>query len=177
MSGVEHRQRIIALAVLTGAAMILPSPADAQPAAGTWSRPTPAGKQAHTPEAFVRSIYARRAQTEGEVLSVRLAPFASSSLLTLLRRVENRDAARGEASIDADPVCSCQDDGGMTVRSVRTTQRSARSAQVVAELVFPAPNPSHNVTFLLESTPAGWRITDIDPFDYSLRAGLQEALR
>jgi len=75
-----------------------------------------------------------------------------------------------QGAIDADPICSCQDPGGMTAEVLSSRMTGADTAEVKVKLQWPLPEdpiPSQipdytqHLTLQLQFTPAGWRVRDI----------------
>ena len=101
------------------------------------------------------------------------------SLVRLLD--DDRRLAQGEVgSLDGDPLCDCQDDGGMrfTLRSVRAAGANAATAIVIRHAT-PGDEPAAlPITLDLVRLTGGWRIRDIHtPDTPSLRALLEDGAR
>jgi hypothetical protein len=134
--------------------------------------------------AFVTRLYAHypRAETQSEFdpLSAKLeGRYFAPALVRLLD--EDRRLAQGEVgSLDGDPLCDCQDDGGMRfeVRSVRVAGPGAATAIVIRHAA-PGDTPEvEPITLDLVRLAAGWRIGDIHAGDMSsLEAMLESGIR
>lgn len=61
-----------------------------------------------------------------------------------------------EGGIDADPICMCQDDSGMVIRSV--TSAAQADGRVVSTVSF---GDIGVLVYTLERTPVGWRIAEV----------------
>lgn len=98
----------------------------------------------------------------------------TSALAALIDR--DRASAGGEVgALDGDPLCDCQDDGGMTVDIGLVSRIGPESARAVVVLTFTAATPPEirRLTVKLARTKAGWRIADIEsPGETALRARL-----
>src|SRR3569832_1116410 len=65
--------------------------------------------------------------------------------------------------VDADPICMCQDDAGMTSKIVSVTMKGA-NADVVVNLLYPGGQPQA-VTMHLVPVNGQWRIYDLSTKD------------
>jgi hypothetical protein len=96
-----------------------------------------------------------------------------------LSRLIDADArqANGEVgALDGDPVCQCQDPGGMKAKVLSVALTSAYAAVATVDLDFTLEKPpqKRRVTFDLVVENGHWRIHDIHSSDTpSLRALLQ----
>jgi hypothetical protein len=100
-----------------------------------------------------------------------------ASLVQLIN--EDRRLAKGEVgTLDGDPFCDCQDDGGtsFTVGPGRAAGADAAVVEVVRR--GPDQEKPETITLDLVSTPAGWRVHDIrTPDTPSLRRMLEDGNR
>ncbi len=124
------------------------------------------------PEPFVRALYAAYADPRDlGPLGPRAPTIFSTSLLALIRA--DQGAARdGPGKLDGDPICDCQDPGGLRLLSVTLAPgNTASAARVTARFRIMADPRS--VTLHLVNTPNGWRVDDVSvPDDPSLRRTL-----
>jgi hypothetical protein len=78
---------------------------------------------------------------------------------------EDQKLAKGEVGfVDADPLCQCQDDGGLKVKILSVNLKSAQAATAVVDLHFEGgqPNP---LTLHLVVVNGQWRIYDLSAKD------------
>ena len=83
-------------------------------------------------------------------------------------------------AIDGDPICDCQDDGGMRSRIVAARMVAADTATAEVELVFALAKPPEvrRLTLTLVTIHGQWRIYDIHSKETpSFRAYLVKATR
>ena len=134
--------------------------------------PAPA---AETPRGFVERVYAQYRKPD-------FSPFArperwfAARLLAAIR--EDERLAKGEVGfLDGDPVCQCQDSGGLKAAVTKIVRHGRDQARVRVSLSLAgeAPRPA---AFSLVRTAAGWRIADVSsPGEDSLLAGLEASNR
>ena len=132
-----------------------------------------------TARAFVAWIYShyptstRRPTFDALGGAARRAIFASS-LIALID--EDARLAHGEVgALDGDPLCDCQDDGGMTfkVASVRSADPTHASAVIVRSYADSKAPEVETITLDLALTKGRWRVYDVKSKDTpSLRAML-----
>jgi len=115
---------------------------------------------------FVQNIYAHYGQPGTEAgprqggVERKDTDIYSPSLLALINR-DRRLAGPGYVgNLDFDPVCECQDDGGMTFSRLNVAKSGPQTAIATVELSFPEPRQIHVQLFLLW-TAHGWRIDEI----------------
>ncbi|HEY3812020.1 MAG TPA: DUF3828 domain-containing protein [Caulobacteraceae bacterium] len=104
-------------------------------------------------KAFVQKLYDKHVRSDASVYD--------TGLIALIRK--DRRLAHGEVgALDFDPICQCQDAGGMKVE-VLDANASARTAVVQVRLTFTEAQPPEviPVEFDLVRTGAGWRVHDI----------------
>ena len=91
---------------------------------------------------------------------------------------EDSRLAHGEVGfLDGDPICSCQDTGGMHSKLVSVTMSGA-SATAHVLLKWDGDKKARDVELKLIHTPAGWRVADVATSDEpSLLKDLQKANR
>ena len=74
---------------------------------------------------------------------------------------EDQRLARGEVGfLDGDPLCDCQDTGGLRSRIVSLVVKGA-SASARVSVSFAGTSDSREIHLKLVPTPAGWRIADV----------------
>jgi hypothetical protein len=127
-------------------------------------------------KAFVAGLYAGYRHGEPDYLSRRNAPrIFAPKLLDLIRRDEV--AAKGEVGIlDGDPICDCQDAGGLKVRSLAVA--AAGAGQARAQAVINLDGDVRHLTLDLAAQGGGWRIADVHSADTpSLVKMLEDGLK
>jgi Protein of unknown function (DUF3828) len=134
-----------------------------------------ASSPTETPRAFVERIYA-------SYRNENFNPFEHSERVFApkLNAEINEDArlARGEVGfLDGDPICSCQDTGGMRSRVV-SVARSGASATAHIVVTWSGTTDRRDIKLNLVRTSAGWRIADVGSADEpSLLKDLEAANR
>lgn len=116
---------------------------------------------AATPEAFVRSLYT--AEQGGSGPQADAARMWSARTAALIAESEALGNPGEYAYFEADPVCDCQDDGGMVLTSVAVTPRGADRADATVVMTWTMARPPEvkRQTFNLVKEGDGWRIDDI----------------
>ena len=126
-------------------------------------------ENAQTPEAFVRSLYSTeaggtKAANQDLTASAGETPSIWSARTDALIRETEALGEPGEyAYFEADPICDCQDDGGMALNSVTVTPTGANrvDATVVLEWAGTQPAERKTQTFNLVDEGGAWKIDDI----------------
>ncbi len=133
-------------------------------------------QDAGSAEAFIRQLYARYATDQAfspfaDLPTVRA--IATPELAQLVLRDQAASAAaHDEGGLEADPVCGCQDSGGMRVNGVAVAAAAAGQATATATLQF---GPDRVIRrFSLRAIGTEWRIDDIT--DGNGRNGVRAAL-
>jgi hypothetical protein len=137
-----------------------------------------AAPDAKAARAFVAGLYAHYpSPPNGPFFSPtdkNAADVFDPGMIALIR--EDAKLANGEVGfIDADPLCQCQDDGGIKVTITSVTMQAASAATVVVDLHFPQgkPNP---LTLHLVVVNGKWRVYDLSAPDMaSFRSDLAKA--
>ena len=88
---------------------------------------------------------------------------------------EDARLANGEVGfVDADPLCQCQDDGGLKSKVVSVTMTGPNAADAVVNLQY--PDTTLALTLHLVPVNGAWRIYDLSTGDVkSYRADLLKA--
>ena len=117
--------------------------------------------------AFLQKIYSHYPQpANGPVFSPteKDAPLVFDPGMVALFREDAR-LAKGEVGfVDADPLCQCQDDGGLKPKLLSVALQGANAATAVVDLRFEGgkPNP---LTLHLVVVNGQWRIYDLSAAD------------
>jgi hypothetical protein len=118
--------------------------------------------QTETPRAFMERLYAGYRNENYSPFSHPERVFAPRLAAAI---AEDSRLAKGEVGyVDADPVCQCQDTGGMHASVTRVTALGQDKAAVRVSIGFGGDKP-RPATFSLVRTGAGWRIADVSSAD------------
>lgn len=131
-------------------------------------------KQADT---FVRQLYGQYehpiSRFGPSIMGKHAASVFSPGLLALIRKEEKATPSGDVGKLDFDPVCSCQDSGGLRLKDLRVALTETGKATATVSLFFPEPT-TIEVRLSLLWTPQGWRVDDIGTKDVpSLRKFLE----
>lgn len=167
--------RLIAAGLAAAAATTACQPAKSPPAAKAEAAPAAAAAAtaAATPNADLAKVWV--IQLYGKYADEDFSPFNppekyfDREFLAALAEDERLTPEGEIGAIDADPICSCQDPGGMTAEVLKAEMTGPNTARVEVRLKWPLPeNPipdqvadytRTNVLHLV-MTPDGWRIHD-----------------
>ena len=134
-----------------------------------------AAPTAETPKAYMERLFASYRVTNFNPFD-RPELYFAPRLLSAIK--EDARLAKGEVGyVDGDPICQCQDPGGLhaTVSGVRQQDRDTALVSVSIGLTGYEPRPT---TFTLVHTAAGWRIADVSSGDEpSFLHGIEQANR
>ncbi|HEY0413266.1 MAG TPA: DUF3828 domain-containing protein [Allosphingosinicella sp.] len=133
-----------------------------------WLAPSQA---AEPPRAFVERLYASYRDPDFSPLAKPEQVFAPA-LVAAIR--EDRRLSRDEVGfMDADPLCECQDPGGMRPLVEAVSEPTRGTATVRVTLRF-GPADRRDLSLRLVRLAAGWRIADVASTDQpSLLADLR----
>lgn len=133
------------------------------------------GAPADSPRAFVERVYANYAHENYSPFVHPQRVFAPQLLVAIK---EDERLAHGEVGyLDGDPLCDCQDTGGMhsKITSVSPTGTGATADILVT---WDGMSDKRDIQLMLVKTPGGWRIADVGTKDdRSLLHSLQAANR
>jgi hypothetical protein len=122
----------------------------------------PLSAQAQGPaaaHAFAQRLYDAYQGGEPDHLGREAERTFAPSLLALIRR-DQATAPPGEVGIlDGDPICDCQDHGG--VRTTRLVVRPAGPGRARAEVTLRFPTESRMMNLDLVATRGRWRVADV----------------
>jgi len=124
-----------------------------------------AGPDAKAARAFVQKLYTHYPQ-KGEPYFDPTNKDAASVFEPGMIKAFAEDARLNHDEVgfvDADPICMCQDDAGMTSKIVSVTMKGA-NADVVVNLMYPGGQPQA-VTMHLVPVNGQWRIYDLSTKD------------
>lgn len=136
-----------------------------------------AGPDANAARAFVQKLYAhypQKGEPYFEPTDKNAADVFEPGMIAAFR--EDARLAKGEVGfVDGDPICNCQDDGGMTSKIVSVTMKGTDKADVVVNILFEGGKPTPQ-TLHLVVVKGQWRIYDISSAEEpSYRADLLKA--
>ena len=128
-------------------------------------------------ETFVRQLYSQYEHPVSRfgpsIMGKHAASVFSPRLLALIRKEEKATPSGDVGKLDFDPVCSCQDSGGLKLKDLQVSLTGAGKATATVSLFFPEPT-TIEVRLSLLWTPQGWRVDDIGTKDVpSLRKFLE----
>ena len=107
---------------------------------------------------FVSRLYAAYGRSQPDYLGQEARQVFSPRLLALIRR--DQRLAKGEVgALDGDPICDCQDAGGLKLTWAGVDRFRPGRASVRAELVF--PDGRRVITLDLTSARGAWRVDDV----------------
>jgi hypothetical protein len=117
-----------------------------------------AAQPADTPRGFMERLYANYRQSDYSPFTHPGQVFAPRLLAAIN---EDSKLANGEVGyLDGDPVCQCQDSGGMHPTVAGVAQQGANKAVVTVSMRWEGEKP-RPTKFTLLRTPQGWRIADV----------------
>ena len=134
-----------------------------------------AAQPAESPKAYMQQLYANYRQADYSPFKHAERVFAPQLLAAIN---EDSKLAHGEVGyLDGDPVCQCQDSGGMRPSITNVTQQGPNEATVRVSIGWEGEK-ARPATFKLVRTRSGWRIADVSSADEpSLLTALEAANR
>jgi hypothetical protein len=134
---------------------------------------TPAETRAESPGAWMEHVYAQYRRSPDFSPFTHPDHYFAPTLLAAIN--EDSRLAHGEVgTLDGDPICQCQDSGGMRPRVLKVTRPSAGKASVMV-LIDWQDSTARKARFSLVRVRGGWRIADVRSGDE--RSLLQALLR
>jgi hypothetical protein len=113
---------------------------------------------AETPKAFMQRLYSYYHRSSYSPFNHPERVFAPQLLAAIN---EDSKLANGEVGyLDGDPVCQCQDSGGMHPTVTGVAQQGSNKAVVTVSMRWEGEKP-RPTKFTLVRTPRGWRIADV----------------
>ena len=119
---------------------------------------------------FVQGLY--QAERHGKSPFDHLGQVFAPELAGLIRRDAASVPKGDEGWLDYDPICSCQDNGGMTVPQITLAARG--NGRASADVHFRIGQDRVAVTLDLQPMANGWRVSDVHTKDVP---SLVEALK
>jgi hypothetical protein len=115
-------------------------------------------------DAFVRSLYRGYEHNHApDYLGAGASRVFSPHLLGLIRRDERFTPAGDVPSLDGDPICDCQDPGGL--HGVQVQVASAGAGRAQAKVVFRLDTESRALTIDLVAVHGRWLVDDVHSKD------------
>jgi hypothetical protein len=122
--------------------------------------------------AFATALYTAYGTGDPDYLGADASKTFAPHLLALIRR-DRANTPAGEVGIlDGDPICDCQDAGGLRMTNLVVKAAGPQRAQARAVLHF--PGETRAVTLDLESVRGHWRVADVHTRATPSLAGLLE---
>jgi len=152
--------------IMTAAALALA--ACTQPAEKAEAPATTAATE-QTPEAFVRSLYSSEAggtfvrNEDPDAPEVEAPSDWSARTAALIAETEALGNPGEYAYFESNPICDCQDDGGMVLTSVTPGTVTADRADVTVVMTWTMAQPvdTRTQTYKLVKEGGAWKIDDI----------------
>ena len=111
-----------------------------------------------TPRAFLEQTYSGYRNADFSPLEKPERFFAPPLTAAILK---DERLAHGEVGfLDGDPLCDCQDTGGMRSRII-SVARNGAGASALVSVHFEGTSDTRELRLKLVKTPSGWRIADI----------------
>ena len=153
--------------MLTAASLVLA--ACTQPTEKAEAAPAAATQVAQTPEAIVRSLYSSEAggtavrNEDSDAADVEAPSDWSARTAALVAETEALGNPGEYAYFEANPICDCQDDGGMVLTRVTPGAVSADRADVTVVMTWTMAQPveTRTQTYNLVREGGAWKIDDI----------------
>lgn len=114
-------------------------------------------------ESFAHRLYDAYARGMPDYLGPQARRVFSPRLLSLIRRDERLAPAGEPGALDGDPICDCQDPGGMT--RVRIEVLDAGPGRARAHVRFLLNTEPRDVTLELVAVQRRWRVDDVRTAD------------
>ena len=116
--------------------------------------------------AFVQQLYAHYpepAHSTFEPTGADARSVFAPSIIALFRENARLTPKGDVGAIDSDPICDCQDDGGLRshIGAVRLVAPDTATAQVVLTFTEASPPEERRLTLTLVTVHGQWRIYDI----------------
>jgi hypothetical protein len=133
-------------------------------------------QDAASANAFVRSLYAAYHGDGPDYLGRQAGAVFAPSLLRLIRRDAAQTPAGDAPNLDGDPICDCQDFGGLKLTDVKVEGGQGGHATATARLRISADR--RTVKLDLIAVQGHWRVSDVHTAETpSLVSFLTQSLR
>jgi hypothetical protein len=119
---------------------------------------------------FVAGLYDRYGRSEPEYAGRDAGATFSAKLVRLIR--EDQARAKGEVgALDGDPICDCQDPGGLKLIGLDVVAAGSGKITAVARVRFPDSAPMA-IRLDLVASGTSWRVSDVHTADMPSLVGL-----
>jgi hypothetical protein len=122
--------------------------------------------------AFTEGLYEAYRHGEPDYLGARASATFAPHLLALMRHDQAATPSGDVGALDGDPICDCQDDGGMKTGRIEVEDVAPGRALATVTLRFPAEVTT--VKLDLVSWHGRWRVADVHTKDMPSLVGLLE---
>lgn len=116
-------------------------------------------QDARSADAFVRQLYAAYHGDGPDYLGRQAASVFAPPLLALIRRDAAETPAGDVGALDGDPICDCQDFGGLRLLSVKVEK--APSGETRADVHLRISREPRAVQLDLITVHGHWRVSDV----------------
>jgi hypothetical protein len=114
-------------------------------------------------KAFVAGLYTGYRTGEPDYLGRDARKAFAPALLDLIAQDQRTTPSGDVGALDGDPICDCQDPGGLKLTQLTVTEAGAGQAR--AEVAFSLDGDRRRLKIDLVASGAGWRIADIHSAD------------
>jgi hypothetical protein len=118
-----------------------------------------AAQDAASADAFVHGLYAAYHGAGPDYLGRQAGAVFAPSLLRLIRRDAAKTPAGDAPNLDGDPICDCQDAGGLKLTDVKV--EGGASGQATATVRFRISGSRRTVRLDLAAVQGHWRVSDV----------------
>ncbi|CAN5188090.1 hypothetical protein BH10PSE2_BH10PSE2_09140 [soil metagenome] len=153
----------LSLAACDDAAEKAAPAAPATAASANGAAPMAPAAATQTAEAYTRGLYANVGGADFSSQTDTAGPQIYSASTWGKIQAANAKAGEGEMGpIEAEPLCQCQDNTGMTLASLTTTSTGATTADAVVGLKSPDGGIT-GLTLKLIKDGTSWKVDDVQP--------------
>jgi hypothetical protein len=122
--------------------------------------------------AFTWGLYRAYEKGEPDYAGKQAPQTFAPHLLSLIRRDQAATQPGDVGILDGDPICSCQDHGGMKATDVKI--KAASNGHVEAAVTLNFPDGVRLVRLDLQEVSGQWRVADVHTKDTPSLVGLME---
>ena len=112
--------------------------------------------------AFVAGLYGAYGRSEPDYLGPQAGRVFAPRLLSLIRR-DARNAHGEVGALDGDPICDCQDAGGLKLTSLEIT--ATGPGRAVARVRLTLAGDARRIELDLTAVGGRWRVADVHTAD------------
>jgi len=118
-----------------------------------------AAQDAASADAFVRGLYAAYHGAGPDYLGRQAGAVFAPPLLRLIRRDAAQTAPGDAPDLDGDPICDCQDSGGLTLTDVKV--EGGADGHATATVRLRIAKDRRTVRLDLAAVQGHWRVSDV----------------